>query len=962
MKRIQLLVVLFFATHVFAQKDSSFLVKKNTSASWLQTFNFNLSSFKNPSQLYGPMARWWWPGNDVTKEELRREINLFADNGFAGVEVQPMNLALPPMSEEERKKVTGWDTPEYYDNLKAVMEEARKRKLVVDMTNGSGWPPAAPNLQPEDGFLSLEFSDTTITGGKALSFVLPQLNTSKNRTKIFPRLQSVVIARILPKVAGENATIHLEDTSSKVITSFVKENTLSYSFSEGNWKVIAFWAVAAGSQTNIGAAPKPMTVVDHFDSLKVLKLYNYLFGERTGLQPYFGNPMRAIFSDSYEFVVNRHYALNFIPYFLKKRGYDITAYLPANMQKGYNYVSYMRPNTQPDFSFSDQDWRLRYDYDITLGEILGDQFFKTSKTWTEKRNLLFRTQAYGLNMDMIAMAGLASIPETESMLGSEANLKVMTSGALLYNRPIVSAESVVFSGRAYTTTPQKIKLAVDKLFSVGVNQIIYHGVPYHYTSDKLGPEGWYPFSSAFLGSINFSSNLGEGNIFWKDQKEVNEYVSRVQAALRAGKPHADVLLYYPFLDIGEGTLSNDEEILTTGYIKEVDGALPKKVDDHNPSKTAWAQKVFPLINQLEANGISWTWVNDASIQAAAVEKDGQINVRGNHFQALILANDSIIQIKTAQQINVLAKKGMRLLATVSMPNKQPSFLNWKEHDTKTAQYISTALKEKNSRYLTNEDGLGDWMKQLKQQVAFRQPYHFTRQAQRDMNDGSRLHFIWNKSNEWQTLSLTLDKKYKSSYWMNAGEGTITKNTGSTITYQLPPYGSVILYAAAKNDVADERMFTPAIAVDDSKSIRSIDKWNIKVDSVEIKDTVLFDWKLNEQLKFSSAEGIYTSTFQWQQSNSSRHFFLDLGKVCFTAEVYINGKLIGKRIYSPYLFDVSTFLKEGVNEIKIQVTPGQLNSFIGNAKNGDGRYRQFKGKEDQVMSAGLIGPVVIRPEK
>ncbi|MEO6550854.1 MAG: glycosyl hydrolase, partial [Ferruginibacter sp.] len=272
MKRLQLIIFLLFATHVFAQKDSSLSASKNTAASWLQTFNFNLSSFKKPSQLYGPMARWWWPGNDVTKEELRREINLFADNGFAGVEVQPMNLALPPMSEEERKKVTGWDTPEYYDNLKAVMEEARKRKLVVDMTNGSGWPPAAPNLQPADGFISLEFSDTTITGGQALSFALPQLNTSKNRTKIFPRLQSVVKARVLPKVAGENATIHLEDASSKVITSFVKDNTLSYSFPEGNWKVIAFWAVAAGSQTNIGAAPKPMTVVDHFDSLKVLKL------------------------------------------------------------------------------------------------------------------------------------------------------------------------------------------------------------------------------------------------------------------------------------------------------------------------------------------------------------------------------------------------------------------------------------------------------------------------------------------------------------------------------------------------------------------------------------------------------------------------------------------------------------------------------------------------------------------
>ena len=137
------------------------------------------------------MARWWWPGNDVTKEELIREVNLFADNGFAGVEVQPMNLAIPTSTPEQRAKIASWDGPEYYDNLRAVMDEARKRNLIVDMTNGSGWPPASPNLQPEDGFLSLEFSDTTISGGKALSFTLPLVAASKNKTSVPARLQAV---------------------------------------------------------------------------------------------------------------------------------------------------------------------------------------------------------------------------------------------------------------------------------------------------------------------------------------------------------------------------------------------------------------------------------------------------------------------------------------------------------------------------------------------------------------------------------------------------------------------------------------------------------------------------------------------------------------------------------------------------------------------------------------------------
>jgi hypothetical protein len=953
-KKIFIISLLFCSLFVEAQNNT--FSKKYTN--WFKAHDFNLALFRKPSLSFGPMARWWWPGNDVNKEELKREMNLFADNGFAGVEVQPMNLAIP-MDAQVRSRVTSWDTPEYYENLKAVMEEARRRNMIVDVTNGSGWPPGGPFLNPEDGFLSLEFAAVKVSGGKKLSLPLPRV---QNNTAVPSRLQAVLASKIAANTTGDkNQTIRLDPAATHSLIASVKNDTLHWSFPQGEWKVIAFWAIPSGEQTNIAASYKQGPVVDHLDSLKVLKMYNHLFGSRTGLQPYFGGPMRAVFNDSYEFKANRHYSSDFIAYFKRKRGYDITPWLPANMQKGYNFVAYLRPNAKPDFTFSDQDWRLRYDYDITLGELLGEHFFNTSKSWMEGQGLLHRTQAYGFNMDMIAMAGLASIPETENMLGGEANLKVMTSGALLYNKPVMTAESVVFINRAYTTTPQKIKLAVDKLFAAGVNQVIYHGVPYRYTPEKLGPEGWYPFSTPFLGMINFSSNLGEGNIFWKDQKKVNEYVNRVQYALRSGKPHADVLIYYPFLNIEEMP-DNPEEIFTKGYLPDVEGPLPQSNEHPNPAKEAWARKVYPLINELEAHGITWAWVNDASIQEAQMQKDGRINIRGNQFSALILANDSIIQLKTAEQIRNLASRGMRLLATGVLPTKQPSFLNWREHDQKTAQGIAAALKAKNSRYIQDESELRTWIKGLNQPIKFKERYSFVRQAQREMSGGSRIHFIWNKSDGWQTLLLTLDKQFRSSYWMDADGGKITKNNDSIITYQIPPYSSVILYASTKKDVADSLLTTAATHVDPTKEILNIQQWNIKVDSIELKQTHLFDWKQHDQLKFSSAEGVYSSTFRWEQGNTEKHYFLDLGKVCFTAEVYINEKFAGKRIYAPYMLDITSFLMPGTNHIEVRVTPGQLNGFINNAKNGDRKYAQFKGKEDQVMSAGLIGPVVIRPQE
>ena len=47
--------------------------------------------FLSPEKKYRPIARWWWPGNDVTEEELRREIDVLDKAGYGGAEIQAFN-------------------------------------------------------------------------------------------------------------------------------------------------------------------------------------------------------------------------------------------------------------------------------------------------------------------------------------------------------------------------------------------------------------------------------------------------------------------------------------------------------------------------------------------------------------------------------------------------------------------------------------------------------------------------------------------------------------------------------------------------------------------------------------------------------------------------------------------------------------------------------------------------------
>jgi hypothetical protein len=107
--------------------------------------------------------------------------------------------------------------------------------------------------------------------------------------------------------------------------------------------------------------------------------------------------------------------------------------------------------------------------------------------------------------------------------------------------------------------------------------------------------------------------------------------------------------------------------------------------------------------------------------------------------------------------------------------------------------LKAAIQQKNTLQITDNEQLTTWITNLKQSVKFEKAYTFTRQLQRELSNGSRVQFIWNKSDKWQKISLSLNKKYKSSQWFNSEDGSsINNSNASKISYQLPPYGTVIL--------------------------------------------------------------------------------------------------------------------------------------------------------------------------
>lgn len=100
---------------------------------------------------------------------------------------------------------------------------------------------------------------------------------------------------------------------------------------------------------------------------------------------------------------------------------------------------------------------------------------------------------------------------------------------------------------------------------------------------------------------------------------------------------------------------------------------------------------------------------------------------------------------------------------------------------------------------------------------------------------------------------------------------------------------------------------------------------------------LEDWKSWGFPKFSGLLD-YSNTFTLDKVENK--MFIDLGKVCHVAEVWINGQSTGSKLWGPYVFDITAAVKPGVNQVRVRIA-----NLINNSYN-------------DIQESGLFGPVQI----
>ena len=879
--------------------------------------------FKNPNAEAKPFFRWWWNGNNVSKEEISRELKLIKESGAGGVEINP--IAMPEEVEDPGNGLI-WLSNEWCEALAHSVEKARELGLVTDLIVGTGWPFGGEFIKHEETLQGLTFETLDFTG------------PGKNSVKIeLPEDEHEKILKIIlvPKILEDlDDSLDLTDTiNQKGILEFeIKEGV--HSLMIVRWRN-KFRTVMFGSPGGSGA------VLDHFNQQAVRK---YLDNMSDKLLSYFDNNLesglRSLFCDSIE-LEGANWTDDMIEIFKNRRGYDIEDFLP--------YIHISPDNTGVDIQNTLR--RVRYDFSLTLAELLMERFIKVYHEWCKENKVLSRYQAYGhpwLYTDMIDGFMVPDIPEGDQWLynagWSLAGIdeirygiwnKYASSGGNLAGRKIISSEAMTNLRGVFRASLEYIKQATDLNFVAGINHLVLHGYNY------------FPEETEFPGWIRFGTYFNEHNTWWQFFPLWASYTSRLSAVFQHSKAVSQVAILGPTADVwSESGLDRNPFNMTPWYLHSI-----------------W--------QALNHNGICSDYVNSYIINSSTMT-NGKMTFGDMSYSTLLICNIKTIDPATLNKILEYRENGLNIVIIGEIPSLSPGYKDYIERD-KEVKHLSKRILQSGANFIEDPDqestdphqGLSDWTRGIIDR------FNIEKSISIKPNDASLffnhrkyldtdMFFVVNTDLE-RTISTVINVNIKGKkIWRWCPESLqreiVSENSGGDLELKLSPLESGLLVI--------DRGSTPDI-LQNHEDIKQAEfelkgKWKVEcrhhINHSEFKTELqdLADLSELEELSDFSGRITYTLKFDLQEKTYTS---IDPGSVYDIAEISINGVDIGTRWWGklPLIIPENLLKNEG-NTLVINVHNRLYNYCASLTENPVAKRWIDMNRYKTKLPAGLLGPV------
>jgi hypothetical protein len=643
--------------------------------------------------------------------------------------------------------------------------------------------------------------------------------------------------------------------------------------------------------------------------------------------------IRAQFHDSFEYQGN--WTADLFPEFQKRLGYDLAEHLPA-----------LNGQSTPD-----ENARVKADYRRVMADLLLEHVIQR---WVEKAHAhgqLARNQAHGSPGNLLDLYAAADIPETEVFRDERDPLmaKFASSAAHVAGRQLCSSETFTWMAEHFTETLAQMKGQADFLLTSGINHIVFHGTAYS-PQDAAWP-GWCFYAS---------SEIKPQSPLWRDLPAFNAYLTRCQSVLQAGKPDNDVLLYWPIDDVWESGPAKMLEYLTVH------------------SRSAFIEKLpfGQVAAKLQALGYAFDFVSDRQLRAAKVDEAGRILLPGAAYGALVVPPCRRMSEQTLAAIAELARAGATVAVVEHLPFDVPGFgrLDERRGQLKRLEstgafmvgpQLETLLAKVEREALVDHVGLA-----------------FIRRAS---GDGSqRDYFITNQGKDPLDGWVALKTRAVDALLMDPMTGRIgaaavipaTAERWAQVYLQIQPGESIIVRASSKERFAAEAKWRYYKPVGQSGTNLA---GNWKIQFIEGGPDLPHDITTDHLASWTTlgdpaATERFAGTPRYALSfdaPAGDEFDLDLGAVCHSARVRLNGQDLGTLLAPPYRLHAGSLRPRG-NELEIEVTSTAANrirdldrrkvqwkifkdiNFVTQA------YKPFDASNWPIADSGLLGPVRLVP--
>lgn len=862
--------------------------------------------FQNPAADARPMVRWWWNGNCVEADEIKRELAVMKKAGIGGVEIN--SIAMPPHAKKTDAKPLQWAGREWGNMVKTASLEAKELGMITDLIVGSGWPFGGRFLKTDETMQRLGVKRQKVKANSTININLQEYLSFKSRrtpgTKNVKETSDVELLSV--KLIPVNVS-SLEDIID--ITSIVNNNRLVYKTDDKDYVLVFVYNERNFMSVYHGSPGADGPIMDHYKTEAVRGYLNRLkaIEKETGLA--LSELIRALFCDSIE-LGGSNWTDDMKEQFVARNGYDVTPWLsfviqPSNQPNKYETSTEMAESIK----------RVQYDYYNTIISVFLERFTSEFQDFCTENGVLCRYQAYGIPYYMGLFQGnmIPDIPESNNWIYSrgrnEAEISeytwVQNHGYMLWNkaassaahvrgRSITSCEAMTNTSGVFRASLETIKQSDDVNFITGMNHAVLHG--FNYSPPEAGFPGWMRYGAYF----------SEQNTWWKYFRNWADYNARLSSVFQNSKPTADIAVLGRLRDFwGEA------------------GAVRVVVND----KPWYYARLWQPISNL---GFSCDYIHQPVLEAAKIE--GNRLVCGEmSYKTVLLTDVESITPGVAEKLKAFAGAGGKVVFIGKTPYRSLSFREADKNDTIVKEAIGKIVTHKNVLEVAAPEESEDfitWTNELFKKIELAPQVKISHPAShlysmKQVAGGQEVYFFVNSDRK---KALEFDASFNTGdkipyIWIpeTGGRFALPFKQKDTLHIKLEPLESaLIIYEPEEIDLPEYEFASAATKITELNAT-----WDVKFE--HINESVftremeaLIDFKNSEDEAIRSFAGTVTYTSTFENSGSVKYIKINDVNEGVT-ELIVNGKPAGMKWYGNHCYDISKYIQPGSNKIEIKLT-------------------------------------------